>query len=437
MKDFMGLIHRAIDKINSADTMIQMVSDLDCDGIASAAILSSALIQKGKKFQITFTNRISDELIDTLNSRDTKMIIFTDLGSGYIEMLKRLKADVIILDHHQVEGTPSETMIHINPEEVDLKLSGAGTTYLLVKEMTNSNALAPLAVVGTIGDVSYSTDSKLFETPMIDAEIGLNLFGRFSRPLYKALEYTDIPDVNEESKAIQFLSENGINPQKGDGEWRTLNDLSADEKRTLADAIIKESLKGGNYSKKIFGSVLTLKNFPDELKDAKEFATILNACGNMCEPATGLELCLGQGKNIESAMKLLRAYRKVIGNYRRWVDDNPDRVKITDNAIYILGHDTINENFIGTILSMMFKPAEKTIIGFGVSKEGIKVSARSKSVNIREVMVEAAKSCGGIGGGHEGAAGAMLPVGTHEKFIEECERVISAEAEKKVISVKS
>ena len=424
MKDFISRIGKAIEKINSTNDTIQIVSDTDCDGVASAAIIASGLMQKDKKFQITFNNRISDELIESLNKKDVKLVIFTDLGSGYLDMINKLKADVIVLDHHQVEGKPSENDIHINPEEVDLRLSGAGTTYLLVKEMTGSNALAPLAVVGTIGDVSYDTDSKLFETPMIDAQIGLNLFGRFSRPLYKSLEYSGIPEVNDESKAIQFLSEIGINPQK-DGEWRTLSDLSEGEKKKLTDAIVKESVKHGNFSKKMFFTdVLTLKNFPEELKDAKEFATILNACGNMNEPSIGLTLCLSNGKNLQSARNLLKAYRKVIGNYRNWVDANPSCKRCTDNAIYIFGQDNINENFIGTIISMMFKPEEKTMIGFGNAKDGIKVSARSKTFNIREVMVEAAKIVEGVGGGHEGAAGAMLPSGTQEKFAEACEAIM-------------
>ena len=433
MKNFISLINKAIEKIESADTIIQIVSHTDCDGITAAAIMSAALIQKNKKFQITFVNRISEDIVEILNKRELKLTIFTDLGSGYLDLLKKLSGDVIVIDHHQVEGTPSENMIHINPEEVDLKLSGSGTTYLLVKEMTKSNALAPLAIVGTIGDVSYSTNSKLFDTPLIDAEIGLNLFGRFSRPLHKALEFSDIPEVNEEAKAIQFLSEIGIDSRRPDGEWRTLNDLTEDEKRKLTDAVVKESLKNGNFSKKmLFGDVLTLKNFPEELKDAKEFATILNACGNMNEPATGLALCLGNGKNLESARNLLRAYRKMIGNYRKWIEENPSCVRQTDNAIYIMAQDAINENFIGTIVSMLFRPAEKTLIGFGNSEDGIKVSARTKSSNVKDVMVEAAKACGGIGGGHEKAAGAMIPAGTQEKFIEECESIFKRNLEEKV-----
>ncbi len=424
MKHLIDLINKAIEKINSTHSLIQIVSDLDCDGIAAASIIASTLIHIDKSFQITFVNRISEELITKLKERNPELAIFTDMGSGYLDFINELKFDVIVLDHHQIEGSPADNVIHINPEEADLKLSGSGITYLLSKEMIKNNSLAPLAIVGTVGDVSYSTNSKLFETPLIEAEIGLNLFGRFSRPLYKALEFSDIPEINEESKAIQFLSEIGINPQKNGG-WRTLNDLDADEKRKLTDAIVKESLKHEKYSKKmIFSDVLTLKNFPEELKDAKEFATILNACSNMNEPSTGLALCLGNEKALGTARNLSKAYRKIIGNYMRWIENNPESIKQAEHANYILGKDVINENFIGTIVSMLFKPVEKTLIGFGNSKDGIKVSGRSKNVNIREMMVEAAKSCGGRGGGHEQAAGAMIPSDTQEKFIELCENLL-------------
>ncbi len=424
MKRLTDLINKAIEKIESTKSIIQIVSHLDCDGIAAASIMASVLIRMNKNFQITFANRISEELIKTLKERKPELVIFTDMGSGYLDLINKLNLNLIVLDHHQIEGSPSENVIHINPEEFELKLSGSGITYLLAKEMLKNNSLAPLAIVGTIGDVSYPTNSKLFETPLIEAEIGLNLFGRFSRPLHKALEFSGIPGINEEAKAIQFLSEIGIKPQE-DGKWRTLNDLSDEEKKRLTDAIVKESLKHEKFSKKlIFGNILTLKNFPDELKDAKEFATILNACANMNEPAIGLALCLGNGKALETARNLLKAYRKVIGNYMKWIEDNPDRIKKTEFANYILGEDFINENFIGTIVSMLFRSTEKTLIGFGNSKDGIKVSGRSKEVNIRDILVEAAKVCGGKGGGHKSAAGAIIPAGTQKKFIEVCEKLL-------------
>jgi len=425
MKEFTDLINKAVEKIKSVDSIIQIVSHLDADGVASAAIMASALIQLEKKFQITFIKRIKSEIIEDLKKRKLDLIIFTDIGSGYLDLVNKLDCNVIITDHHEVEGSVTENIIHINPEIFDVHLSGAGTTYLVARELLQSNDLAPLAIVGTIGDAAYSLNSKIFETSLIETQTGLNLFGRFSRPLYKALEFSDIPDISgNPSKAIQFLSEIGIKLQK-DGEWRTLSDLTEDESKKLTDAIVKEYLKNEKFKKEeIFSHVLTLKNFPDELKDAKEFATILNASANMNEPSLGIAICLGNKKALDSVKGLMRGYKKLIANYMEWIKNNSQSLKQTEFATYLLAGDSINENLIGTIVSMLFRPSEKTLIGLAKSDDGIKVSARSKDVNIREIIAEAAKICGGRGGGHMGAAGANIPIGTEEKFIEACENLL-------------
>jgi single-stranded-DNA-specific exonuclease len=426
MKELGILLNKAVEKIKATDSLIQLVSHLDADGLSSAAIMASVLSQMGKDFQITFVKMIKPGIVKVLNERKPKLAIFTDVGSGYLDVLKQVDSDMIILDHHEIEGEPSERMIHINPENFELELSGAGTTYLLAKEILQNNSLAPLAIVGTIGDVNYSPNSKIFENPFIETEMGLNLFGRFTRPLYKSIEYAGIPDINDSSKAIQFLSEVGINPQK-DGEWITLSDLNKEDRKKLADAIVKESLKDKNFKKEnIFSNNLTLKSFPDELRDPKEFAMILNACANMNEPAVGIALCMGSPKALETARGVVRGYRRLIANYMRWVEKNPDSVKRTGNADYLIADDNINENLIGTIVSMLFKPKEKTLIGLANAEDGIKISARSKDVNVREIVSEAAKVCNGRGGGHEFAAGATIPADTKDKFIDSCENLLKA-----------
>lgn len=426
MKELTDLINKASEKIKSTNSLIQIISHLDADGICSASLMASMLMELDKKFQITIIKGIKPEVIENLKKRDPKLVIFTDIGSGYLDLLKELKCDIIVIDHHEIDGSPTENMIHINPVSFDLELSGSGTTYLLAKEALQHNSLAPLAIVGTIGDANYSVSSKIFETPLIETETGLNLFGRFSRPLYRALELSDIPGLNDQSKAIQFLYEIGIEPQKN-GEWRTLNDLTVEEKMKLTDAIVKESLDHENFKKElIFGDVLTLKQFPDELKDAKEFATILNATANMNESAVGIALCLGSKKALEYARGIVKGYRKLIGNYLRWIEGNPQCMKQKQFATYILGGSSINENMIGTIVSMLFKPSEKTLIGLANAEDGVKVSARSKEIDVREVIIEAAKICGGSGGGHKHAAGATIPIGSEEKFIEACESLLKS-----------
>lgn len=425
MKELANLLNKAIEKIKGTDSLIQVVSHLDADGLSSAAIMASVLHQMKKDFQITFVKMIKPEIVETMNERDPKLVIFTDVGSGYLDVLKKIDSEIIILDHHEVEGTTSDNMIHINPLDFDLELSGAGTTYLLAKEALKNNSLAPLAVVGTIGDVGYSADMKIFENPFIETERGLNLFGRYTRPLYKSLEYSGIPSLNSSSKALQFLSEIGINPQR-EGEWVTLNDLNVDDTKKLTDAIIKEGLKSEKFkADSLFGNNLTLKSFQEELRDPKEFATILNACANMNEPATGLALCLGSEKAHKQARGVVRGYRRLIGNYMRWVEKNPDSVKRTETADYLVADDNINENLIGTIVSMLFKPKEKTLFGFANAEDGIKVSVRSKDFNVQQVVTEAAKICNGRGGGHEFAAGATIPTEAKDKFIDTCRSMMN------------
>jgi RecJ-like exonuclease len=387
--------------------------------------MAFTLMKINKDFQISVIKMLKEDFIEEIKKRKPDLVIFTDIGSGYLDLINNIGCDVIITDHHEIEGKPSDNIIHINPEVFDVHLSGAGTTYLLAREILKNDELAPLAVVGTVGDTIYSTNSKLFETPLIEIELGLNLFGRYSRPLYKALELSKIPGVSgNPSKAIQFLSEVGITLQK-DGRWRTLADLTEEETRKLTDAIVKECLKHGDFEKeKIFGNILTLKNYPDELKDAKEFATLLNSCANMNEPAIGIAVCLGSRKALTIAKGLLKGYRRLISNYLRWIENHPENVRRTEYANYIIAGDNINENLIGTIVSMLFKPSEKTLIGLANGEEGVKVSARSKDVNIREVIAEAARRCGGRGGGHKSAAGATIPFGKEEEFIEVCERIL-------------
>ena len=77
---------------------------------------------------------------------------------------------------------------------------------------------------------------------------------------------------------------------------------------------------------------------------------------------------------------------------------------------------------------MLFKPSEKTLFGFANAEDGIKISGRSKKVDIRKIIAEAAGSCNGRGGGHEFAAGATIPSNCQEKFIEKCENLLKDSA---------
>lgn len=425
MKEFTDLVSKAADKIKSENKMIQIVSHYDADGISSAAIIVSTLIKLNKDFHLTIVNRIKADLISELKERKPELVIFTDIGSSSLDKIKDLNCDVIIADHHYVEGSASENIIHLNSRFFDLNLTGAGVTYLLAREILNDNSLAPLAIVGTIGDSAYPVESKIFETPSVEVEKGLKLFGRFSRPIHRTLELSDIPGLSgNPSKVIQFLAELGISIQEN-GKWRTLSDLTDEEKKRLTDAIVKESLKNNEFKKdNIITDILTLKDFPDELKDAREFATILNACGRMQDAATGIALCLGSKRALKAARGLMKGYKRLIANSLGWVEKNPQNIRKTELAAYILAKSAIHENLIGVIVSILSREFITPLFGLVDADDGIKISARSNGININNVVSEAAKTCDGSGGGHSGAAGATLPAGKEEEFIQACEQIL-------------
>ena len=56
---------------------------------------------------------MDEHVAEELAAENPALIIFTDLGSGYLDLLNEKLSDypVIILDHHQPTGEPSPTFI--------------------------------------------------------------------------------------------------------------------------------------------------------------------------------------------------------------------------------------------------------------------------------------------------------------------------------------
>jgi RecJ-like exonuclease len=70
------------------------------------------------------------------------------------------------------------------------------------------------------------------------------------------------------------------------------------------------------------------------------------------------------------------------------------------------------------------------IIGFANSDDGVKASARGsqslveRHLNLARAMSDAAHSVGGVGGGHDIAAGATIPEGTEAEFLKNLNELV-------------
>ena len=81
---------KAIEEIEKAEK-IAIVSHYDCDGLCSAKILSTALERKSKEIEIKIVKEISDKIAEEIKTLEKDLIIFSDIGSGYLSMLPKEK----------------------------------------------------------------------------------------------------------------------------------------------------------------------------------------------------------------------------------------------------------------------------------------------------------------------------------------------------------
>ena len=454
---------KAADSILSHRGEIRVVSHYDADGISSASIMTVSLMRAAKRFHLTLVKQLTENVITELAAEKGKFIVFLDLGAGQIELIKRHMpdTDVIIIDHHQQDGSiEGSRILHVNPMDYGIKedMSGSGATYIVSRAMNPQNRdLSGIAVIGAIGDSQtgsigdkwglYGINREILkdavETRKIRLSKGLRIWGRESRPLHKALAFSVdpyIPNVSgSESQAVQFLNELGI-PLKNDrGEWRTLNDLTDDEQKKLASGIIAERVRGRQPNAEwIFGDVYDLLDKGRDCRDAGEFATLLNACGKMGRAYLGVELCLNVPKAFLEVKWVMEKYRRSVGSAVRWIHEqieagNREVIKNRRYLWYVLAGSRINEHIISNVISIVEKSMStgKPVFAFADAEDGVKVSARAsdelvkKGVNLKIVCSRAAAKVGGHGGGHSGAAGALIPKGSEETFISAADEILT------------
>jgi len=434
---------------------VNVFSHLDADGVAAAGIIGKALFRLDAKFRIRIAQWIDEKIVSEIVSEKPQLTVFTDLGSGYIDMLKEKIQGfkVVILDHHQIIGEESANIVHVNPHLHGIDgardISGSGVAYFVAKAMDETNVdLAPIAVVGALGDLQDKYDQrklgganeKIVEDAanagLLKVEKDLIFFGRETRPIHKTLASTTNPFIpgisGEEDKSLAFLVSLDIRPKHGE-KWRALRDLSEDEKKRLCSALADYLLsKGLRYEvTNLIGHVYILNREEPwtALRDAREFAVLLNATGRMDKPSLGVSICMGdRGPALEEANKVLEEYRRTINKYLGWVMEKPERMKELENIYVVYGEDFIDDKIIGaisSILSTSLPNPEKPLIAYAnIDVEGLaKISARTidsvtnRGVNLGGVMQAAAEKCLGKGGGHNIAAGAQVPIESIDTFI--------------------
>ncbi|WP_415379145.1 DHH family phosphoesterase [Halosimplex sp. TS25] len=463
--DLAGRADACADRLLDADELL-LASHIDADGLTSAAVASTALERAGLDFETVFKKQLDETEIASIAAREYDTVLFTDFGSGQLDAIAAHEEagdfDPVIADHHQ--PADAETEYHLNPllEGINgaSELSGAGAAYVLARALSERSGqsednrdLAGLAVVGAVGDMQAVGGELVganrgiveegVEAGVLAEGTDLTLYGKQTRPLPKLFEYaTDvqIPGVSgDEAGSIRFLE--GLDVDLKDaGEWRTWVDLTDDERQTVASALVKHAVQRGVPASKINTLVGTTYELVDEphgteLRDASEFSTLLNATARYERADVGLGVCLGNRDGaLDQAQTLLSNHRRNLSEGLEYV--RQQGVTHEDTLQWFDAGEAIRETIVGIVAGMALGTegvsADKPILAFArKNEEETKVSARGTGVLVREgldlsvVMGEASRSVGGDGGGHDIAAGATVPAGEEQAFVDAADEIVA------------
>ena len=157
-------IHQARDRGEA----VRIFGDYDVDGVAGTAILMNALLRLGiEQVDYGMPSRLIEgyglgtEHVETAKAAGIQLIITVDNGINAREAAataRRLGVDLIVTDHHQLEGNLPDCCAIVNPkkEKDDFpgrELSGAAVAFKLAWALTGSMEDIDLAALGTIADI--------------------------------------------------------------------------------------------------------------------------------------------------------------------------------------------------------------------------------------------------------------------------------------------
>jgi single-stranded-DNA-specific exonuclease len=453
---------------------VRIVTHIDTDGITGGAIASEALDRAHIPHEVAFVKKLDEAVLTDLKRQGTPLVWFIDLGAGMMHALHGL--DAVITDHHVPTerevpkvlrsdlvrfAASQDRILMLNPHSEGAGsdvASGAGCAYAVARALDPSNAdLAAIAIVGAVGDVQDQELRRLsgynrtilvegIEAGVLEAQIDLRLFGRETRPAYKMLQYATDPWIprlsgNEEA-CIAFLLELGID-LKVEDHWRSWSDLDRGEKRRVVTALVSHMLERGcglREVERLVGETYTLVREPvgSPTRDAKEFGTLINACGRYDRPDVGYRVCRGDREEfLGQALKLLRGHREYLMDSMEAILEAG--INQMEAIQYFHAADKIRDTVVGIAASLALNREGATkdlpIIAFAQAEDGIKVSARTtrdlvaRGLDLAAIMHRASKVVGGYGGGHHAAAGATIPAGTEQRFLELANRMVREQLE--------
>jgi single-stranded DNA-specific DHH superfamily exonuclease len=436
LEKLINLAKNAANKIRKHN-FVRVVCHNDADGLTSAGIMAQALMRAGIRFQLSIAGKLDEAVIEEVNRSISQgeLVIFCDMGSGQPELIGKVAADVVVLDHHQPVGqSPAKAVVNAHMAGIDgaTDISASGTCYLVARELGTGNIdLAGLAIAGAVGDRQLFQTANAFileealKAGVVSVRKGLkvgdgNLLDVLAYSTEPFLDVTGYPP----EKAAEFLNQLGLSGN--------IENLSEGELSKLASAIALKLVRQASPEaiEAVIGEIFLLNR--ELVHNVYDFISILNTCGKQKVYGLALALCMKDSSIVDEALFLTKEHEK---NLAVDIRENVEKIRKGENIWYISTVDALSTGSLATTVVRYLHP-ELPFICVNESEGILKVSARgtrelvSKGLDLAFALREAAGAVGGNGGGHSVASGASIPLGSTEEFLSIADRIIGDQLRK-------
>lgn len=436
---------------------IAVITHLDADGITSGSIIASALDRMGARYSVRAVSDMNPSVIERMKSENHDFYVITDLGGGWASQLRKALGDRwVIIDHHQI---PEEEMLTDDSGQIlnawkygidgGRHVPAGGMAYMVASTLDRKNRdLSRIAIVSAVADRQDQGDKKSFvglnaeilktaqSLGLVSVDLDIMLTGRETRPLHEALAYTSFPYIDGltwNREACHALLKNAGIKLKDNGRWRVLAEFSQEEKSAILDAIAKFVATSNKTSTSVLndliGYVYTLasEDKRSQLRDAREFSTMLNACGRIGKAGVGIAICMGdRNAMLGAGEEIVGAYRTTLRNYISTIFSEKWRLVDDGKNAFVNGDGLLAEDMLGAVSSLLSgSPSLSGRLLFvrTLTKDGTyRFSSRKcldckSQANLGLIMRHHAEAFHGTGGGHSAAAGCRIPATVLEDFL--------------------
>ncbi|MDW0122260.1 MAG: DHH family phosphoesterase [Nitrososphaeraceae archaeon] len=438
---------------------VAIITHLDADGITSGSIMAMALRRMGARFSLRTVSDLNSSVVEKMKADGRDFYVITDLGGGWASHLRKALGDKwVIIDHHEI--TEEEILTDdggqiLNPWKFGIdggrEVSAGGMAYMVASALDFKNRdLSAIAVVSAVADRQDQGDKKSFfglnaeilktaqSLGLVSVDLDIILTGRETRPVHEALAYTlfhYIDGLTWNTEACYLLLKNaGIKLKDDSSRWRALAEFSQEEKSTIVEAVAKfvdssDKRVSDILRDDFIGYVYTLsrEDKRSQLRDAREFSTMLNACGRIGKAGVGIAMCMGdRNMALSAGEEIMDMYKMTLRNNISTIFSEKWRLADDGKTTFVNGDGILEEGMLGAVSTMLSgSPSLRGRLLFvrTLAKEGsYKFSSRKcldckSQANLGVIMRQCSNALNGAGGGHSAAAGCSIPSYALDDFI--------------------